>query len=203
MKPNQNERGLVRASEYPRTPGRRFPSLRAITLAQVATLALLTGCTGIPRGTEPVTGFELQRYLGKWFEIVRLDHSFERGLDCVTAEYSLREDGGVRVLNRGVKLDSGEIRAAEGRAYFIGMDSVGRLKVSFFGPFFGGYNILALDDDYAWSLVAGPNFRYLWILSRTPVLDADIQRELIARAGAMGFPVDERITVYQGPDCPD
>jgi apolipoprotein D and lipocalin family protein len=175
-----------------------FPSRPALLGASAL---LLAGCTGIPKGTEPVTGFELDRYLGPWYEIARLDHSFERGLDCVTADYSLRDDGGVRVLNRGVKLAEGEVSEAEGRAYFIGDEDVGRLKVSFFGPFYGGYNVLALDDDYQWSLVAGPDRDYLWILARTPTLPEATYRDLVERAEALAFPVEELIEVEQGEAC--
>ncbi|MDR5901917.1 lipocalin family protein [Halomonas icarae] len=162
---------------------------------------LLAGCTGIPEGTEPVSDFELDRYLGQWYEIARLDHSFERGMECVTADYSLRDDGGVRVLNRGVRLDGGEIELAEGRAYFIGDEDMGRLKVSFFGPFYGGYNVLALDDDYRWSLVAGPDRDYLWILARTPSLDEATRQALVAEARGLDFPVEELIWVEQGQVC--
>lgn len=108
--------------------------MKTVLGSSVISMALLTGCTGIPDGTEPVTGFELDRYLGKWYEIARLDHSFERGLDCVTATYSLRDDDGVRVINRGYNLEEQEWDEAEGRAYFIDEESVGRLKVSFFRP---------------------------------------------------------------------
>lgn len=108
--------------------------MKAVLGSSVITMALLTGCTGIPDGTEPVTGFELDRYLGQWYEIARLDHSFERGLDCVTATYSLRDDGGVRVINRGYNLEEQAWDEAEGRAYFIDDENVGRLKVSFLAP---------------------------------------------------------------------
>jgi apolipoprotein D and lipocalin family protein len=107
----------------------------------------------------------------------------------------------VRVLNRGVKLAEGEVSEAEGRAYFIGDEDVGRLKVSFFGPFYGGYNVLALDDDYQWSLVAGPDRDYLWILARTPTLPEATYRDLVERAEAMAFPVEELIEVEQGEAC--
>ena len=154
------------------------PRSMATLAAVAATGTLLIGCTGIPDGTEPVTGFELERYLGEWYEIARLDHSFEEGLDCVTATYSLRDDGGVKVINRGYNLEAQAWDEAEGRAYFIDDESVGRLKVSFFGPFYGGYNVLELDDDYQWALVAGPNRDYLWILARTPTLEGDVEQRL-------------------------
>lgn len=173
----------------------------ALGKAGLCSLAL-AGCTGIPSGTQPVTGFELDRYLGQWYEIARLDHSFERGLDCVTAEYSLRDDGGVRVINRGYNLEEQAWSEAEGRAYFIDEESVGRLKVSFFGPFYGGYNILALDDDYRWALVSGPNRNYLWILARTPTLESDLEAQLRQRAAELDFPTDALIDVVQDASCP-
>ena len=107
-------------------------------------LMLLAGCTGVPEGVQPVTGFELERYLGTWYEIARLDHPFERGLSRVTAEYSRRDDGGVRVVNRGYAAADGRWNQVEGKAYFVESPDLGRLKVSFFGPFYGGYNIFAL-----------------------------------------------------------
>ncbi|WP_444676899.1 lipocalin family protein [Halomonas sp. E19] len=171
------------------------------SLALPAAGLLLAGCTGLPKGTEAVTGFELERYLGQWYEIARLDHSFERGLDCVTADYSLRDDGGVRVINRGINLATGEVDEAEGRAYFVAGEDVGRLKVSFFGPFYGGYNVLQLDDDYRWALVSGPSHDYLWILAREPTLDAAIQEELVDFAASKAFPADELIEVEQGEPC--
>ncbi|SDO14525.1 lipocalin family protein [Vreelandella arcis] len=164
--------------------------------------AVLAGCTGIPDGTQPVTNFELNRYLGQWYEIARLDHSFEEGLDCVTASYSLRDDGGVKVINRGYNLEEKAWDEAEGRAYFIDDETVGRLKVSFFGPFYGGYNVLELDDDYQWALVAGPNRDYLWILARTPTLESDVENLLRQRAAELDFATDELIDVKQGEACP-
>lgn len=163
--------------------------------------ALLAGCTGIPEGTEAVRGFELPRYLGRWYEIARLDHSFERGLDCVTAQYQRRNDGGIKVINRGVDLAEGEPDVAEGKGYFVEDADLGRLKVSFFGPFYGGYNILELAPDYRHALVAGPNRDYLWILSRTPTLDETAYRRLVAKAEALGFATDALIEVEQGQAC--
>ena len=96
---------------------------------------LLVGCTGLPKGVVPVENFELQRYLGRWYEIARLNHSFEEGLEAVTADYSMRDDGGVRVINTGRDSETSAVEQAEGRAYFVGDSSEGHLKVSFFGPF--------------------------------------------------------------------
>ncbi|WP_458527386.1 lipocalin family protein [Onishia taeanensis] len=181
----------------------RRPSRRhfACALPLVAT-SLLAGCTGIPEGTQAVEGFELDRYLGRWYEIARLDHSFEEGLDCVTADYSRRDDGGVKVINAGVNLETGEPNLAEGKAYFIEAPSVARLKVSFFGPFYGGYNVLALDPDYRHALVAGPNRDYLWILARTPTMAPDTYQALVERAAELDFAVETLIEVEQGTACP-
>ena len=165
-------------------------------LLSVLFSVLFSGCAGIPKGTEPVGGFELERYLGRWYEIARLDHSFERGLNNVTAEYSMRDDGGVRVLNRGYDPRNDVWKEAEGRAYFVGDPGVGQLKVSFFGPFYGGYNILELDQEsYGYALVAGPTRSYLWILARAPRLDEAVVRRLTDRAAELDFPVDELIFV--------
>lgn len=157
-------------------------------------LILISGCTGLPHGVKPVTGFEVSRYLGKWHEIARLDHSFERGLTDVTAEYSLRGDAGLRVLNSGYNADTGQRQSAEGKAYFIESPDVGRLKVSFFGPFYGGYNIIALDKaNYGYAMIAGNSFDYLWILAREPTLAPDILQSLLDQAQSMGFATENLI----------
>lgn len=154
-------------------------------------LILLPGCSGIPKGIKPVTGFELNRYLGHWYEIARLDHSFERGLSNVTASYSLRPDGGIEVINRGYDQEEQRWREARGKAYFVGPPDIGQLKVSFFGPFYGGYNIIALDQaNYSYALVCGPNRRYLWVLARSPRLNPSVLHSLLKQAGELGFATD-------------
>ena len=164
-------------------------------------LLTLTACTSLPDRVEPVSNFELNRYLGTWYEIARLDHSFERGLSQVQAEYSRRDDGGVKVINRGFDAARGEWREAEGKAYFVEDSNTGYLKVSFFGPFYGAYVIMELDHKgYQYSLVSGPDRDYLWILSRTPKMDADTLERLVAIARKAGYPVDELIYVEQGSD---
>ena len=156
---------------------------------------LLAGCTGIPDGIEPVDNFELEPYLGTWYEIARLDHSFERGLSNVTANYSLRDDGGVAVLNRGYRAGKDEWDEAQGKAYFIGDPGIGRLKVSFFGPFYGAYNIFELGDNYEYSLVAGPDRSYLWILAREARLPQAMLDELLSKAEAAGYDTSQLILV--------
>jgi len=166
----------------------------------IALWLLLSGCTGIPDGVSPVDGFEIERYLGRWYEIARLDHRFERGLNGITAEYSPRDDGGIRVVNRGYDVETGRLEEAEGRAYFLGPPDVGSLKVSFFGPFYGGYHIIELDKEaYRYAMVSGPDRDYLWILSRTPKLPPDQLNRLITRAERLGFPVDELIFTGHPP----
>ncbi|MCQ8118135.1 lipocalin family protein [Methylomonas rosea] len=160
----------------------------------IVLLSLLCACTGIPEGVKVIDGFELERYLGTWYEIARLDHSFERGLTDISAEYSLRDDGGVKVLNSGYDAEQGQRKIAEGKAYFIDKPDIGRLKVSFFGPFYGAYNIIALDKTgYRYVMIAGPDHDYLWILARSPELDPNIRQELIQQAKALGFATDKLI----------
>jgi apolipoprotein D and lipocalin family protein len=164
----------------------------------VATLLLsaLCACTGVPDGVTVVRNFDVDRYLGTWYEIARLDHSFERGLSEVTAEYTLRNDDGIRVVNRGYDTSSGEWNEAVGKAYFVGSTDAGMLKVSFFGPFYGGYNIIALDhENYEYSMVAGPDREYLWILSRSPEMDPAVLGNLVNRAKELGFAIDDLIYV--------
>ena len=153
-----------------------------------ACVLLLAGCVGIPDNVSPVDNFKLEKYLGKWYEIARLDHSFERGLTQVTADYSLQADGGVRVLNRGYSVEKKSWKEAEGKAYFVKGTDRGYLKVSFFGPFYGSYIVFGLDrEKYQYSLVSGPDKSYLWILARNPIMDEEIKNKLIKMASASGF----------------
>ena len=147
-----------------------------------------------PVNVEPIADFKLDRYLGKWYEIARLDHSFERGLTQVTAEYSLREDGGVRVLNRGFSTEENAWKEAEGKAYFAKGDDRGYLKVSFFGPFRSSYIVFDLDqENYRYALVCGPKKSYLWILAREPSLEEDVRIRLVEKAAASGFDTSKLI----------
>jgi len=160
--------------------------------------ALLTACTGTPEGVKVVSGFEADKYLGSWYEIVRLDHSFERGLEQVSATYSMREDGGIKVINRGYDLKKKEWKEAVGKAYFVETPDVGKLKVSFFGPFYGAYNIIELDKSgYQYVMLCGPDKSYFWILSRTPQLADPIKKHLIEKAKELGFETDKLIHVAQ------
>ncbi|ART80553.1 lipocalin family protein [Oceanisphaera avium] len=163
----------------------------------VSLLALLTGCTGMPKGVTPVENFDAQRYLGTWYEIARLDHSFERNLEQVTAEYKMREDGGIQVINRGVEASSGKHKEAKGKAYFVNGADKGHLKVSFFGPFYSSYVVYELDDDYQYAFISGYNSKYLWLLSRTPQVSDELKERFINKAQELGFATESLIWVKQ------
>ncbi|EPR42506.1 MULTISPECIES: lipocalin family protein [Desulfococcus] len=151
-------------------------------------LGLLLGCVGPPEEIRPVKAFDAERYLGVWYEIARLDHWFERNLTDVSATYSLRNDGGIDVLNRGFDVSSQKWKIARGRAYAVGDNDEGSFKVSFFGPFYGGYHVIDLDRyTYEYALVCGSNRSYLWILARNPQLPEEKTAHLIETAKSMGF----------------
>ena len=170
--------------------------VKRTVLAAITTL--LSGCLGMPESVKPVQDFELDRYLGKWYEVARLDHSFERGMEQVTAEYSMRADGGVRVLNRGYSVEKNKWSEAEGKAFFVGESDEGYLKVSFFGPFYGSYVVFDLDrENYQYAFISGPDTSYLWFLSRTPTVDPELLARFVEQARSLGFDTDQLIYVNQ------
>ncbi|GAB3274708.1 lipocalin family protein [Parahaliea aestuarii] len=154
----------------------------------------------MPAGVAPVSDFELERYLGEWYEIARLDHSFERGLDQVTAEYALRDDGGVSVVNRGYSAAEGEWQTARGKAYPVEDENTAYLKVSFFGPFYGSYVVFELDrQGYQYAFVSGPDTSYLWLLARTPHPDPQVIERFKQQSAALGFDTSKLIFVDHKP----
>lgn len=165
----------------------------------ISSLVLLAGCQNLtpPRGIQPVTSFDINRYQGKWFEVARLENRFEKGLINVTATYRLQDDGTVQVINRGFNPTKQRWSESIGKARFTGKTDTAALKVSFFGPFYASYNVIALDEDYQTALVCGPNRSYLWILSRKPYLAAPTQERLIKQARQAGFATDELIWTKQ------
>jgi len=168
--------------------------MRRIGYGLAATFCLvLQGCTGIPEGIEPVTGFDQERYLGAWYEIARLDHSFERGLSEVTATYSTNPDGSIAVLNRGFDQEEGRWREAEGVARFVDSPTVAHLKVSFFGPFYGSYIVFGLGEDYDYAFVSGFNRDYLWLLSRSPEISDTLRNEFLETITDLGFAADDLV----------
>lgn len=155
--------------------------------------APLCACSSNQINNTPVKEFDLNRYLGNWYELARFDHSFERGLSACTANYSLRDDGMIKVINSGLK--EGKTKVSEGKAKTTG--TTGLLRVSFFGPFYSDYRVLMISEDYTYALVGSASDKYLWILSRTPELpDADIQL-LLQEAVRRGYNINELIWVDQ------
>ena len=159
-------------------------------------LLTLTGCYGYPKTVTPVQGFDLDRYSGRWYEIARLDHSFERGMDKVTADYRILENGSVEVINRGYLSESDTWKQAVGKAKFASESDEGYLKVSFFGPFYGSYVVFGLDmENYQYAFVCGPSDSYLWLLARSPEIDEKIREHFITSAAAAGFNTENLIFV--------
>lgn len=159
----------------------------AMTALAAVTLITLRSCATIPSGAVAVKPFEKDRYLGKWYEIARMDFRFERNLKNVTATYSVKSDGTIKVDNQGYDYIAKEWKQAIGKAKFAGNPGEARLKVSFFGPFYSGYNVIALDDQYKYALVAGKNLDYLWILSREKTLPEDIKQSYLKIAKDLGY----------------
>lgn len=159
---------------------------------------LLAGCGGYPEEISPVKPFDVDRYLGKWYEISRLDHSFERGLEQVSAEYTMLENGRIKVVNRGFSARENTWKVATGKAYIAGETDEGYLKVSFFGPFYSSYVVFGLDEqNYQYAYVSGPSHNYLWLLSRTPVVEQQIVQHFVETAGNRGFETRNLIYVKQ------
>ena len=176
--------------------------LLALVTVFLAVLSGLTACsTAAPDGMTAVTPFDIGRYQGKWYEIARMDHSFENGLSDVTANYRLQPDGRVEVINRGYDTKRNEWNQVVGHAVYTGASNRASLKVSFFGPFYGGYHVVALDQkDYRWAMVVGPSRDYFWILAREKQLPAKIQEQLLEQARDLGIDTGKLIRVDQARD---
>lgn len=169
--------------------------LVALSLVGLTSIISLNSCTTIPRGAIPVEPFDKDRYLGKWYEIARMDFRFEKNLNNVTAEYSNNPDGSIKVINQGYNYVKKEWNQATGKAKFRESENVAKLKVSFFGPFYSSYNVIALDEDYKYALVAGKNLKYLWILARQTTIPDTIKRRYLDIAKEIGFKTEELIWV--------
>lgn len=169
-------------------------SIGGILLMLSASL-LFNSCKTIPANAAAVKPFDKEKYLGKWYEIARLDNRFEKNMNNVTANYSLNEDGTIKVLNQGFNYVKNENASATGRAKFVGATDEAKLKVSFFGPFYSGYNVIAVDDEYKYALVFGKNLKYLWILSREKTLPEEIKTQFIEIAQKTGYDTDALLWV--------
>ena len=176
---------------------KKYVPILSFWILSITTIAT-TGCIGVPSGVKPIEGFIADRYLGKWYEIARLNHRFEQGLEAVTAEYSLLRDGEIRVINRGYSKEEGEWKQVIGHAKSVSDVGIGHLKVSFFGPFYASYVIFGLDHrDYQYAFVSGYNTNYLWLLSREPKVNDFVRNEFTEAARMAGFSVKDLIWVDQ------
>lgn len=177
--------------------GRRSSILKAAALA-VGTAVLATGCAvSVPEQLEPVSNFDVNKYAGTWYEIARIDHRFEKGLINTTAQYTLQPDGSVKVVNKGYNPEKKAWKEVEGKAKFLGDPNVAALKVSFFGPFYGGYNVVALDTDYQTSLVIGQDMDYFWLLSRNKTMPREEVQQWLQKAQNIGVDLNKVILVKQ------
>jgi apolipoprotein D and lipocalin family protein len=169
----------------------------------IAALSLSVSCVSMPSGAIAIKPFDANKYLGKWYEIARFDFAFEKGLNNTTAQYSLNKDGSINVLNQGYDYAKGKWTKAVGRAEFVGARDEAKLKVSFFGPFFAGYNVVALDSNYKYALVAGNSLDYLWILSREKTIPETVKKNYLEIADSLGYDLSKLIWVEQDKDNPN
>lgn len=177
---------------------KRIATKRSAAMLAVALIGLLlSACGGVPDGIRPVAELDLQRYAGRWYELARYDHRFERGMSHVTADYTLLPSGKVAVVNRGYLQESGQWKSADGKARWAAEPGAGHLEVSFFGPFYADYVVFYLSDDYQQALVTGPSRDYFWMLSRTPQISDKLWRQLSDIAQRNGFSPQQWIVVKQ------
>ena len=164
-------------------------------LPLLVVIAVPFSCNTIPEGAVAVKPFDKKKYLGKWYEIARLDFKYEKDLNNVTAEYSLNKNGSIRVKNRGFNTRKREWKEATGKAKFVEDENTAMLKVSFFGPFYSGYNVIAIDEQYRYALVAGESLKYLWILSRSTSIPDEIKNNYLEIAGNIGYKTSDLLWV--------
>ena len=152
---------------------------------------------GLPEGAKPISNFNAARYTGAWYEIARFDYRFEKGLKNVVAQYSLNDNGTIKVINRGQDIKSGKWLQSTGKAKFVADEHEGRLKVSFFGPFYAAYTVIAIDEDYQHALVIGNDLDYLWLLSRAPDIPDEVRNDYLQKAAAIGYDISRLIWTTQ------
>ncbi len=163
-----------------------------ISIVIISCTFLLNDLKG--KEVQPVTNFDIERYTGKWYEIARLDHFFERGLSNVIAEYQLQEEGKLSLINRGYSIKKNKIKETDGKAYLAKSENIGHLKVSFFGPFYSHYIIFELDDNYQYAFVADKKAKYLWLLSRTPQVSEKVKELFITQIQTFG--IDSSLLIW-------
>lgn len=158
----------------------------------------ISSCSTMPEGARPITNLDTDRYIGKWYEIARFDFRYEKDMDNTTAHYSLNEDNSIKVVNRGYNYKKNKWSEAVGKAKIVDKPNVGRLKVSFFGPFYSPYNIIKLDPEYKYALVVGKNTNYIWFLSRTPDMPEEVKTDFVKEAEALGYDMSRLVWVEHG-----
>ena len=168
-------------------------------MRQIITLTLLMilfSCKSQNPPLNVVQQLDIKKYTGTWYEIARLPNSFEKGLECITANYTLLENGKIQVVNKGHLAENlAKVKTAKGKAYIPDKNEPAKLRVTFFWPFYGDYWVLALDSEYQYALVGVPDRKYLWVLSRTVDMDDTIYQELLSVAKKNGFAVDKMVKV--------
>ena len=165
------------------------------TVLGVITIATISSCKTIPKGAVAVKPFDINKYLGKWYEIARLNFRFEKNLNNTTANYSLNNNGTIRVVNRGYNYKTNKWKESVGKAKFVLDPNEAKLKVSFFGPFYSGYNVLAIDDRYTYALIAGKDLDYLWLLSRETTMPQKIKDDYLSIANKLGYDTTKLVWV--------
>lgn len=173
---------------------KKIQALRSLTLLSV-TLFVINSCRSAPKGAKVVQNFNKEKYLGSWYEIARLDFVFEKNLNNTTAEYSQNKDGTLKVINRGYNFLKNKYVTSTGKVKFAGDTNEGKLKVSFFGPFYSGYNIIALDSEYKYALVAGQSLKCMWLLSREKTMPQNIKEAYLKIAKELGYDISKLIWV--------
>ena len=163
----------------------------------VILLFISYSCKTIPKGVNAFTPFDAGRYLGKWYEIARFDFRFEKNLNNTTANYSLNANNTIRVENSGYNYVEKKWVQAIGKAKFVKDPNLAMLKVSFFGPFYAGYNVVELDKDYKYALIIGQNTKYMWLLSRDKTMPKEIIDKYLETAKNAGCDVSKLIWVEQ------
>ena len=169
--------------------------IKAGLLAALSVLLISCSSSTMPEGASAVKPFDAKRYTGKWFEIARLDFKHEEGLNNVTAQYSLNDDGTIKVVNRGYDYRKEKWEEATGKARFVDAKDEAKLEVSFFGPFYSGYNVIAIDPEYRYALVAGESLEYLWLLSRETTMPENIKQDYLTKAKAIGYDTADLVWV--------
>ncbi|UFK97221.1 lipocalin family protein [Kaistella faecalis] len=161
-------------------------------------LLIFSSCSvKIPEGATAVNNFEKEKYLGKWYEIARLDFKWEKNMEQVTAEYSLKDNGHIKVDNKGYNYVKKEWKQSIGEARFVEDEKTSRLKVSFFKPFWAGYNVIELAGDYQYALVVGDDLDNMWILSREKTIPEDIKQRFLSKAKSLGYKTEELVWTKQ------